>query len=494
MGRLRPLGPFLVFLLTLTAPAEDYPRDIRPILQHHCLDCHSAEKHKGDLNLERFRTLDEVRRDPEVWQSVADQLTQGAMPPPEHRQPTADERDRLAQWVAQLLADLAKDRAGDPGPVILRRLSNAEYTYTLRDLTEVSSLDPAREFPIDGAAGEGFMNTGQALVMSPSLLVKYLDAARDLANHAVLLPDGFRFDASTSRRDWTDEIVGQIRELYRRHTDARGATKVFLQGLTWDTNEGGRIPLERYLTALLSLRPSSPTPPSEASLQAAAQMAELSPKYLLTLAAILGDAHPSIPLDAARAQFRAKAQEPVPIATSIAEWQQALWAFRSVGHIGKVGGPKAWMEPVDPVVARQDIRLRLTNAPVDGMLTLRLSVGTGGDNKDGDVVVWQNPRLAAPGQPDLPLRDLRKIAAALNVDRATLAHSVDQHLAAADAVEQSFSRSGTSSPPNIDRAKIAQEHQLDPVLFNAWLDYLGIGPQAAVQVSGLFTNRLQAIG
>ncbi len=74
----------------------------------------------------------------------------------------------------------------------MRRLSNVEYTRTIRDLTGVP-LDPAREFPQDGAAGEGFTNTGDALVMSPALLGKYLDAAKDVAAHAVPLPDGFRF-------------------------------------------------------------------------------------------------------------------------------------------------------------------------------------------------------------------------------------------------------------------------------------------------------------
>src|SRR6202040_4343279 len=89
--------------------------------------------------------------------------------------------------------------AGDPGPVVLRRLGNAEYTYTLLELTGVD-LQPAREFPVDGAAGEGFTNTGNALVMSPALLPKYLDAAKKIADHAVLLPDGFRFSPSTARR------------------------------------------------------------------------------------------------------------------------------------------------------------------------------------------------------------------------------------------------------------------------------------------------------
>ena len=36
----------------------------------------------------------------------------------------------------------------------------------------VHPLDPAREFPADGAAGEGFTNTGNALVMSPALVTK----------------------------------------------------------------------------------------------------------------------------------------------------------------------------------------------------------------------------------------------------------------------------------------------------------------------------------
>ena len=84
----------------------------------------------------------------------------------------------LLQWVNEFLTLEARARAGDPGPVVLRRLSNAEYTYTLRDLTGVDSLQPAREFPVDGAAGEGFTNTGNALVMSPTLIGKYLDAAR----------------------------------------------------------------------------------------------------------------------------------------------------------------------------------------------------------------------------------------------------------------------------------------------------------------------------
>ena len=122
-------------------------------------------------------------------------------------------------------------------------ISDPEYTTTLRDLTGIATLDPAREFPVDGAAGEGFTNVGNALVMSPTLLAKYLDAGKDLAGHAVLLPDGIRFSAGTTRRDWTEELLSEIRDLYREFTDASGADVVDLQGIVFATNEGGRLPL-----------------------------------------------------------------------------------------------------------------------------------------------------------------------------------------------------------------------------------------------------------
>src|SRR5262249_661295 len=161
------------------------------------------------------------------------------MPPKEKPQPTSAERERIISFANSALDKVAKARAGDPGPVVLRRLSNAEYTYTLRDLTGVESLDPAREFPADSASGEGFMTVGKSLVMSPALLTKYFDAAKDVANHAVLLPDGIAFSPSTSQRDWTEEKLAAIRGFYGRFSESGGGTSVNLQGIKFDTKDGG---------------------------------------------------------------------------------------------------------------------------------------------------------------------------------------------------------------------------------------------------------------
>ncbi len=76
--------------------------------------------------------------------------------------------------------------------MLARRLSNAEYNYTIRDLTG-QDMQPTREFPVDPANPAGFDNSGESLTMSPALLNKYLQAAREVADHMVLTPDGIDF-------------------------------------------------------------------------------------------------------------------------------------------------------------------------------------------------------------------------------------------------------------------------------------------------------------
>src|SRR5262245_1348355 len=160
--------------------AADYTNGVRPLLTKYCHRCHSDKLTEAEINLAQYAALNDVRRGTRTWQKVAEMLDTGQMPPKTAKQPSEDERGKLREWVRSFLKSEAKARAGDPGRVVLRRLSNAEYTYTIRDLTGVASLDPAREFPVDGAAGEGFTNTGNALVMSPALFGKYLEAAKEV--------------------------------------------------------------------------------------------------------------------------------------------------------------------------------------------------------------------------------------------------------------------------------------------------------------------------
>lgn len=452
----------------------------RPLLAKYCLDCHATDAPESELDLQRFATLDHVRADSEAWLKVAEMLDAGEMPPAEADQPNDEERAALRSWVADYLRAESYAHVGDPGPVVVRRLNNAEYTYTIQDITGVP-LQPAREFPADGAAGEGFTNAAAAMSMSPALVQKYLDAAKGIAAHAVLLPDGFRFSPSATRSDWTNDKVAEIRALYRNFTDSAGASQVNLQGIVFDTNDGGRLPVEHYLRATLQERDAIAT--GAKSIAAVAEEHKLNAKYLGILRTTLNDAAPSALLDSFRARWRtAKEEDAAALAADTAAWQQALWRFTSVGHIGKVGGPTAWQEPVSPLAARQELRLPLM--PDDGAdeLTLYLLARDAGDGNEGDIVIWERPRLVAPGRPDVLLRDIRAVAQQADDLREQIIASVEYCLAAADEAERA-----TKHP---DLAELAKKHRVSSEVLAAWLEYLGIGAGGDVQIGTLFQARI----
>ena len=467
--------------------ADEYAMKTRPLMKVFCLECHSTAKQEGELDLERFAKLDDVRRGTKAWLKVVEMLDNGEMPPKDSKQPTVEQRKQLRSWVERTLNAEALASAGDPGPVVLRRLSNAEFTYTVRDLTGVESLSPAKEFPVDGAAGEGFTNTGGALVMSPSMVTKYFDAAKEIAGHAVLLPDGFRFSKDATPSDWTNQTLADIRDFYRQFTDLRGGDKVNLQGIVFDTNQGGRLPIEKYLAATL-LERDSLTKGSK-TIEAVAREQGLNAKYLGGLWKVLSVEEPLTPdpspdhrsggaragargegvlMDGLRARWRAaKPGDEAALANEIAQWQSALWRFTSVGHIGKLNGPKAWVEPVSPLTARQEIKLKMP-ASADGKeVVLYLTAGDAGDGREQDFVVWERPRLVAPGRPDLLLRDVRAVTQELAARRERIFASTAKCLTA--AAEAS---AGTGVA---DAVALAQKHGVDAESLAAWLDYLGIG-------------------
>lgn len=428
--------------------AQTFEQSVRPLVKQYCFQCHSTEKHKGDIDLEKFTSLSEVLNHPEPWERVFEELSMGEMPPKEKPQPANEERARMLTWVDEALEKAATRRAGDPGPVLLRRLNNAEYTYTIRDLTGVEALDPAAEFPADSAAGEGFMNTGSTLVMSPPLVTKYLDAGKLIASHAVLLPDGIRFSAKTTRRDWTDEILGNIRAFYGHFTEAGGEDFVTQQGIALDRTKGGCLPLTKYLAASLEVRDTAKSPADVASERG------LSAKYLGRLTTLLQSNRPSPLLDRLRAHWRVAKVDDVPaLAAEIAEWQKALWKFNNVGHIGLAGGPGKWMEPASPLVERQELRIKLAAPPHGDEVVVYLAASNAGDGRAGDVVVWQQPRLIIPGRPPILLRDLRDYIAELQLT------SLAEPLLAGITP-------GLPSPENSAPSRWG----LDPALFGKWPD------------------------
>lgn len=480
-------------LITLMATAaadgfatEPFEQSIRPLLRDYCVTCHSTAKQEGELDLQRFTSIEQVKRQPEVWEHVQEQLSLGEMPPKDAKQLSLEQKRQLTSWVRATLHEIALANAGDPGPVVLRRLSNHEYTYSLRDLTGVPSLDPAREFPVDGAAGEGFTNVGAALVMSPALLSKYLEAAKDVADHLVLTPTGFRFSAGTSSRDATNETLAQIREFYALYSDT-GEQSVVVGGTGKVSSQGGVLPLAKYLAALTQERAALVN--GSKPIADVARERGLSAKYLGLLWTMLQEPSskekqqegPSLVL----ASLRAKWREGNLTVADIEPWQKALWRFSNVGHLGKVGGPKAWLEAVTPLATQHEFRLKL-QAPADGRdLTLYLTTNDAGDGNRNDFALWDNARLITPGRGELLLRDVRSVWQQMERQRAAVKASAARCLAAAHEAESAQERP--------DLATLAQKHNVDSKVLAGWLSYLGIANAGELKLEPLIAKKSESV-
>jgi hypothetical protein len=160
-----------------------YDREIRPLLQKYCYDCHNEKKSKGDLSLEHYKSLEAIRADRKKWEMVLRNVRSGEMPPEKKPQPNADERDLLAKFVEQEIFRV-DPKNPDPGRVTIRRLNRAEYNNTIRDLVGVD-FNSAEDFPADDV-GYGFDNIGDVLSMPPILLEKYLAAAEKILDAAIV--------------------------------------------------------------------------------------------------------------------------------------------------------------------------------------------------------------------------------------------------------------------------------------------------------------------
>ncbi|WZP00177.1 DUF1592 domain-containing protein [Isosphaeraceae bacterium EP7] len=240
---------------------------VRPFLETHCLGCHGKDDPKGDLDLSGFTTAESVAKDLPRWKLVEEQLEERLMPPPKAKhQPTAESRDAVIAWIGAIRKLEGTRNAGDPGPVLARRLSNAEYDHTIRDLTGVD-LRPTKEFPVDPANGAGFDNSAESLAMSPALVKKYLEAARVVADHLVLKPDGLAFAPHPMLAD-TDRdkyCVNAIIDFYNRQ----------------------KTDYADYFFAAWRFRHRSALGKPDTTLDAIADESGLSRKYLATISSTL---------------------------------------------------------------------------------------------------------------------------------------------------------------------------------------------------------------
>jgi hypothetical protein len=167
---------------TVPKPVAEFQKDIRPLLENYCYDCHGGDEKKGGISFEALKSDDEILNH-DLWLKVLKNVRAGLMPPAKRKnRPTAEERQRVEAWIKYQAFGIDPQNP-DPGRVTIRRLNRAEYRNTVRDLMGVN-FDTVEEFPADDT-GYGFDDIGEVLNISPMLLEKYLAAAETIVAEAV---------------------------------------------------------------------------------------------------------------------------------------------------------------------------------------------------------------------------------------------------------------------------------------------------------------------
>ncbi|MDE0177334.1 MAG: DUF1587 domain-containing protein, partial [Gammaproteobacteria bacterium] len=183
--------------LALTAPVHAFEAEVAPLVQRHCIACHTGTI-LAPLDL---AGLGYDLTDPATfgaWARVYERLDNGEMPPVGALMPEPDElATALASMKESLLEANLAARNGQRTP--LRRLTRLEYAYTIQDLLgldEAQGMDLIQNLPAEADTG-GFDTVAAKQGISALHVRSYLEAA-DRALDAALALGG---RPKTTRRD-----------------------------------------------------------------------------------------------------------------------------------------------------------------------------------------------------------------------------------------------------------------------------------------------------
>ena len=183
--------PYTALLVLLALPAQSPAKDefadsIRPVLAQNCAACHNPNG-KNRVNFLKANTAPDIESNRGLWRNVAAQLRNRTMPPIETKL-TEDQRLHVAAWIDDRLRQTACNVGDFAGAVALRRLNRREYRNTIRDLLGVD-YNVSELFPSDGTGGSGFDTNGETLFIPPLLVERYLEAAQQILDRAIVTPD-----------------------------------------------------------------------------------------------------------------------------------------------------------------------------------------------------------------------------------------------------------------------------------------------------------------
>ena len=169
----------------------------RTLFNRYCLSCHNeTEAARGTVPV-AFEGLDlaNVGADPDIWEQVVRKMRAGVMPPAGRPRPDAPAHVGFMSWVEAELDTAAAARPNPGRTEPFHRLNRAEYRNAVRDLLAIDidaigAGDVNALLPADDAS-YGFDNIAGVLRFSPTLMERYLVAAKKVSRAAMGTPPPF---------------------------------------------------------------------------------------------------------------------------------------------------------------------------------------------------------------------------------------------------------------------------------------------------------------
>ena len=128
------MGSALALQAAEVVPAVRFAKDINPVVQKYCTDCHDGETKKGGLDLTALKFDLSDAKAFATWVKVHDAVESGEMPPPKKDQPSKKQREAFIGSLAETLTAEDEAKAAVAGRSVWRRLNRYEYENSLRDL------------------------------------------------------------------------------------------------------------------------------------------------------------------------------------------------------------------------------------------------------------------------------------------------------------------------------------------------------------------------
>ncbi|MBI1311110.1 DUF1592 domain-containing protein [bacterium] len=395
-----------------SARGDESTAELRRLATNFCIDCHQPDGSEAGVDLESLTKRDDFAADFRLWRRVVEQLDQKLMPPSSAAaQPTEAQRRQLVAGIRRGIAVAEKQHDGEPGNVVIRRLTSAEYGYAIRDLTGVD-FNVERNFVPDAVGGAGFTNTGIVQFTEDAILERYLEAARQIADHAVVGTGPLQFFQDSGATGFELSAIDRILKIYRMH------------GFRTSAGEGGQpFGTEKYPLAFLTtwqFRYREQLGRADVALQTLADEAGIEPRFAEYIHEILTAESPAFPTSKIVAAWR---QLPSPtsneaptseqirieceqIAALLRRWQNRFGVNPDAKEEAPILRPDRFS-----VQRTQPFEMNI-NWP-QGTTTAHLVISVESANGDGSpraAITWQNPqiqfrdyakRLADPA----PLRD-----------------------------------------------------------------------------------------